>query len=402
MWSGRTASAVGDSLMPVTVTFTVLSVGGSASDIGLVLATTMVARMVLLIFGGVLADRLPRRLLLMGSDVFLFCVQTVVGILLLQGHKSVGMLLVAALCYGAASAISKPALIGIVPQTVSNARLQQANALMELSKSGAEILGPAVAGATVALASPGWVYLLDAATFLVSAVTVIGLQLAPMADREPESFLKNIVGGWREMAARTWYWGAVCCHGVWNVGSCAFYVLGPAIVATQTGGAASWGLVSASMAGGAVVGSAVALRVQPRRPLVAAHVALLLVVLQLSALIGPSPTGVIMAAGFVSAAGIAYANNLWTTSVQRLIPEKVLSRVNSYDWLVSFAVAPLGYGAVGPLSEKIGNAATLEIALVIVIAAATAIMLVPGIRALQQTRSGALEGWPELAARGDA
>ncbi|WP_330343277.1 MFS transporter [Streptomyces sp. NBC_00557] len=397
LWIGRTTSALGDALMPVTLAFAVLSTGGSAADIGLVIAATMVARTLLLLVGGALADRLPRRLLLGGSDLFLCAVQVAAGVLLLTGHGSVTLLLVTALCYGAAAAVARPAIAGLVPQTISKARLQQANSLMELSRGAAQVIGPGLAGAAVAIASPGLVYLVDAATFLVSAVTLALLPLATPARRSERTHIfAEIAAGWSEVVRRPWYWVTLCGHAVWNVGSSAFAVLGPVIVARQAGGAANWGLVSACMAVGALIGAAVSMRYRPRRPLIAAHLALLPTVLQLAALTGPSPTVVIMGAALVGAAGVALLNSLWSTAVQKLIPEELLSRVSSYDWLISFTVAPLGYAAAGPLAEAIGVTRTLELALAFVVTGVVAVLLVPRIRQLRQSGEGGLYGWPDL------
>ncbi|GIF96879.1 MFS transporter [Catellatospora citrea] len=396
LWIGRTTSAFGDALMPVTLAFAVLSVGGTATDLGAVLATSTVVRVVLLLFGGTLADRMPRRLLLVGSDVFLFVVQSCVGVLLLTGRPSVTVLTVAAICYGAAAAIARPAFTGIVPQTVSTHRLQQANALTDVSRSTVEILGPLLAGVAVVTTSAGWVYLLDAATFLISAVALGMLKLPRRPPREHGSFLADLAVGWREMASRSWYWISLCCHALWNLGSCAFLVLGPVIIAREAGGASAWGLISASMAVGALAGGVLSLRWQPRRPLIVAHLGLALTALQLIALIDPAPILVSMAAGTLAAAGVAFVNNVWVTIVQRLIPEEVLSRVASYDWLVSFTVAPLGYAAAGPLAEQTGNTTVLVIAAGCVCVAVLAVLLPPRIRSLRQHRGGELHGWPEL------
>jgi hypothetical protein len=134
---------------------------------------------------------------------------------------------------------------------------------------------------------------------------------------------------------------------------------------------------------------------------------LLLTVLQLASLLDPAPIVVIACASAVAAAGVGFVNNVWTTVVQRLIPDDVLSRVNSYDWLVSFAVAPLGYAAAGPLSEAVGTVPTLLVALGLVVLGVIVVLLVPEIVRLRQDRDGRLSGWsapepePEPAAAAD-
>jgi MFS family permease len=396
LWIGRTTSAFGDALMRVTLAFAVLSVGGTATDIGIVLAASTVARVLLLLFGGTLGDRMSRRLLLFGSDTFLVVVQSCVGVLLLTGRPSVAVLTLAAVCYGAAAAITQPAFTGLVPQTVSGPRLQQANALMSMSRSAAEILGPLVAGIAIATVSVGWMYLLDAATFLVSAVALGMLRLPPTTPREHTNFFADLLVGWREMTARPWYWITLCGHALWNLTVGVFLVLGPTIVLQQTGDASAWGMISASAAVGALAAGAVSLRWRPRRPLIIAHLGLALTALQFAALIEPSPIPITMTAAALGVGGVALANNLWTTAMQQLIPDKVLSRVSSYDWLVSYTVAPLSFAAVGPLADRTGNAAVLVLAIGCVCVAVLAVLAVPRIRALRQHRDGSLHGWSEL------
>ncbi|MBC6446004.1 MFS transporter [Actinokineospora xionganensis] len=398
LWIARTTSSFGDALMPLTLAFSVLSVGGTATDIGIVLATSTVVRVVLLLFGGTLADRVSRRLLLIGSDVFLLVVQSCVGVLLLTQRPSVALLTAAAVCYGAAAAMAKPAFSGMVPQTVSAARLHQANALMDVSRSTSDILGPIVAGVVVATTSVGWVYLLDAVTFLVSAIAVALLQVAHGKPRGQASFFADLLVGWREVTSRPWYWIALCCHALWNLGFCAFLVLGPVIVFTLAGGAAAWGAISTSMAVGSLLGGALALRWRPRRPLVIAHLGLALTVFPLAALIVPSALWLVVGAALVSAAGVAFVNTVWITAVQRLIPDDVLSRVSSYDMLVSFTVAPLGYAAVGPLAEATSTTTVLVVAMGCVCLAVLAVLAVPRVRSLRQGRDGELHGWTELDA----
>lgn len=387
-WTGKTASLFGDALMPVTLVFAILSVGGTASDIGLVLGTSLAVRVVLLVVGGALADRVSRRLLVLGCDVSLAVVQVFVCLLLATGSGSIWLLLVASVLYGVAGALSLPALTGLITQSIAKDRLQEANALIGISTSTAFIVGPALAGLIIAVSSPALVYLLDAATFVVSAVTLAMLRITPVERTGKSNFFRDITTGWKEVTSRPWYWIGLCCHAVWNLGACVFLVLGPVIVNEEMGGASSWGLVAASTAGGSLLGGFVVLRWRPRRPLIVGHLALLLTALQLGSLIGPSPVVVIMASALIGAIGVTLINQLWTTAVQALIPEEVISRVDSYDWLISMTMAPLGYALAGPLAERAGNSVTLQIAIGLVAVAVVAALLVPGIRAVRQQAGG--------------
>ncbi|MFI7544686.1 MFS transporter [Actinoplanes sp. NPDC049599] len=396
VWIGRSSSALGDALMPVTQTFAVLSIGGGAAEIGLILAISMVVRTLLLLAGGALADRLPRRLLLGGTSLFLGVVQTLVGILLLTGRLDMQMLLAAAVCYGGASALTKPALTGLVRQTVTDERLQEANGLLEMTRGATLVVGPALAGVAVSLTSPGWVYLADALTFLVCAVAMMMLPLAHVQRTDSSSLLKDIAAGWGELKARPWYWVTLCCHAVWNVGSSAFYVLGPVLVAQAAGGAASWGVVSAGAAVGALVGGGAAMRFRPDRPLVAAHASLLLMLLPLAALAVGAPIAVLTVCAVVGTAGVTFMNSAWTATTQQLIPDAVLSRVTSYDWLISFTLAPVGFAAIGPVADRVGATWAIGIATMFVILGVGIVLFIPRVRRLRRSPDGKLRGWPDL------
>src|SRR5437764_11744626 len=133
LWIGRTASFAGDALVSVAIIFAVLAIGGTVSDVGFVLGITMAARVSLVLVGGVVADRLPRRLVLLGSDLMLAALQVFVAVILFTGTGRVWMLLVASVVYGAGAALFRPALTGIVAETVSVGRLPQATALISRS-----------------------------------------------------------------------------------------------------------------------------------------------------------------------------------------------------------------------------------------------------------------------------
>lgn len=137
--------------MPVAAAFAVLEVGGSASDIGLVLGFTALARVLFQLAAGVLGDRVPRRPSLLNADAAQGAVQAVVAVALLTGHGSVPLLAVAGVAFGVANALSGPALTGFVPRLVPAADLGRANALLSLTRSIMFVAGPAVSGVAVAL-----------------------------------------------------------------------------------------------------------------------------------------------------------------------------------------------------------------------------------------------------------
>ena len=222
-----------------------LDLGGSAGDLGLVLAALVASRVVFLLAGGVWADRLPRRLVMLAADAVRAVAQGAVGLLLLSGSAEIWHLAVAAAASGVASAFFLPASSGVVPEVVSAGRLQQANALIALSHNVTDLFGPALSGALVAAAGPGWVFLVDAGSYVVSAATLAFLSVPRAAAiAVPQSFLADLRDGWREVTSRTWLWVGIAVDSVINVGMAAFYVLGPVVAAEEwaapaTGGS-SW------------------------------------------------------------------------------------------------------------------------------------------------------------------
>ncbi len=388
LWTGQAVSAAGDALSPIALAFATLQIAHSASALGLVLAAAATGRVVLLPVGGVWADRLPRQLVMLSSDSIRAVAMLTLAVVVLTGHAQLWMLIVPAVADGAASAFFLPASGALVPQTVSVTYLQQANALMGLTRSTTWVVGPAVSGLLVALAGPGWVFAIDAATFVVSALSLAMLRVPAMPPKEKTSFLVEMVAGWRAVSSRTWYLINLCSHALWNFAIAALFVLGPIIAKEHLGGASAWGLIGASMGAGSVIGGLIALRVMPRRPLVAANLALTLAALEALALIGPSPIVVIMATGVIGFAGLTFLNEVWFATVPQLLPADVLARANSFDWLLSLIAMPAGFAICGPVADHVGIPTTLVGTAILLAVPSVLIMLVPGIRGVRRTPDG--------------
>src|SRR6266851_1189051 len=181
LWIGQTVSAAGDALVQVALVFAILHVGGTASDIGYVAAIQTVTRVAFILAGGVWADRLRRQFVMLASDVLRAAVQAGLAVLLVTGQAHVWQLGLGGAIYGAAQSFFGPASAGLVPETVPAGQLQQANALMSFSGSFFSVGGPAAAGILVAVLGPGLVFAIDAATFVVSAVSLGVLPLLALA-----------------------------------------------------------------------------------------------------------------------------------------------------------------------------------------------------------------------------
>jgi predicted MFS family arabinose efflux permease len=331
---------------------------------------------------------------MIASDGVRALVHGVIAVVLITGHAQLWHIVVQAVIYSFAAGFFMPASGALVPQTVSVQHLQRANALMGLSRSVTQVAGPAIGGLLVAVIGPGWVFAIDGATFVVSAISLALLRVPPIEGKSQSNFWTELADGLRAVISRRWYLLNLGAHALWNFAFASFLVLGPIVAKKSLGGASAWGLISASLGAGAVLGGLIALRVIPRRPLVVANLALVPAAFQLLALAVPLPTAAIMAFCVIGWIGLTYLNEVWFATVPQLIPADVLARATSFDWLLSIIAMPIGFAVSGPVADRIGIPSTLVAAALIMAVPCILIVLVPGVRNVRRTSDGrvVLEG----------
>jgi MFS family permease len=391
LWVGQLLSNAGNSLFPLALIFAVLE-HGEASDVGIALAAMMIPNLLLTLVGGVWADRLPRQVVMFGSDVVRGTVQTLGAMLLVSGRAELQHLVILAIVYGSANAFFVPAASGLVPETVSRERLQQANALMSISRRATSVGGPLISGTLVAAIGPGWVYGIDGITFFASAVFLAAMTPTVKAVRR-ERFVTALVDGWREVRSRTWIWSSLAYFSAWNLVFAPFYVLGPVVAkrdlggeliwGIEIGGELAWGIVLAMMGIGYLSGGAVSIHFRPVRPLFVGYLLIATYSVPLVLLAYSASVLMIGAAAAVGAATLEIANTLWYTTLQKRVPDKTLSRVMSYDTLGSLLFLPLGYLLVGPVADAVGERAALLGAAFVLWLGAVIVAAVPSVRNLR-------------------
>jgi MFS family permease len=387
LWLGRTASSIGDALIPVALAFAVLDVGGGATGLGFVFASFTIGRAAFVVVGGVWSDRLPRRAVMVAADVIRFAIDAFTAVALLTGEMRLWMFLVTAGSFGAASAFFGPASTGLVPQTISAPHLQQANALLSFSQTATNVFGPAVSGLIVTFANPGWVFAIDAASFLASAAFLLALELPSQLRAPAQRFFHEVKEGWQEIRSRKWLWTSFIAFAIGNIGIGPFFVLGPLIARDHLGGAQAWGFILTGGALGGVAGSILAYRIRPGRPLLVCFSTWLLAALPPLAMLPPLPVVAIAVASAAFSLGIVFGNGIWETVLQREIPLDKLSRVGSIDWMVSLVFVPVGNALAGPFSDWFGLRTTLLVAAGLLIAAdGGLLLLVPDVRNFRVAR----------------
>jgi MFS family permease len=382
LFLGQAVSLLGDGMVGVALAFAVLELTGSASDLGIVLAARTVPLVAFLLAGGVWADRLPRRALMVSTDLIRLAAHGAMAALLIAGEPGIWSIAVLAAIAGGASAFFNPAISGIMPAVVSTERLQQANALRGLTEAAGRTAGPALAGVLVVGVGPGWALAVDAATFGVSAAFLAMIPMPAHVPAEAQSFLADLREGWDDFRSRTWLWTTVASTTFGNMLFAAYFVLGPLVADRELGGAGAWALITSAFGVGLLVGGVVLLQIDPRRPVLVATLAVAFYTLPLAFLAVPTAAAVTAVAALLAGAGLAVANNLWETTQQRHVPPERLSRVSSYDWFGSLAAVPVGMLLWGPVGDAIGVSTALWVAFTLQLASILLLFAVREVREL--------------------
>jgi DHA3 family tetracycline resistance protein-like MFS transporter len=382
LWSGQAVSQLGDGVFTVALAIETLRVDHHAVGLSYVLAARLLPAVLFTLAGGVLVDRVPRRLVMLASDVARGTAVAVVTVLIATGAIHLIGLVCMALVFGLGDAVFFPAATAITPELVPSDLLVGASALNGTSRQLAGVLvGPAIGGLLVGFLGTAWGFGIDAASFLVSAAAVyaMGGRSAPVPTGE--SPLADLREGLRFCVSQRWLWVSTLGASLGNF--VAFSPLGammPLLVERVLhGGGVALGLVLAAGGLGGLAATVLAGRREaPRRRLV--HL-----------WIGWGLSGVgVLGLGFVPdawlAGGVAfvtygldaYGSVMFNPLIQEGVPDALLGRVSSVDYLFGFALSPLGLVASGGAADAIGVRPTLVVGGAIT-ALTTLIPLLPGV-----------------------
>ncbi|MFC1442277.1 MFS transporter [Streptacidiphilus sp. N1-10] len=382
-FTGQLVSLLGSSMAPVALAFAVLNASGSTGDLGIVVTARMVPLLGFLLLGGAVADRFPRRTVLLLANLGSGVTQGGVAALLLTGSYSLGPIAALSLLNGVLDAFTTPALRGVLPQLVDRERLRQANALLGSMRNATKILGPSLSGVLVVAFGGGPAIAFDALTFLLAALCLARLSLT---DRMPAArgtgMLTSLREGWTEFRRIRWVWTVAlsfCVINLVQVGT--WQILGPSLT-KQVSGEAAWGFVLSARGVGLLLTSALMYRVTVRHLLRLGQSVTALGALPLLALGAGLHAPWLIAAAFVAGLGSSVVGIGWDTSLQEHVPAGVLSRVSSFDDLLSYLAIPIGQLSVGPLAHAFGGFRVATTAGVVYAVAAVAPLASAAVRRL--------------------
>ncbi|MFT2015309.1 MFS transporter [Streptomyces sp. 796.1] len=405
----RAVARLGDTMLPVALAAGLLQDGHSATSVGVAMAVPTVSWAVLVIFAGVIADRVDPRRLMIGADLVRLVSQSCAAGIFFAGHVALWQVLVIGLVNGGAAAVFQPGVASTVRQLSADA--QQGNGAVRTVEAVMSLVGPTVAGLLVAVTSAGSVFAVHAGTYAASALFLWALRLPgrPAAQKPAtpesatatagtttattESRTKSAAGGgmrqglregWSAVRVRPWLWGVLALWGFF-----ALTARGPAapLIATEMvkeHDVTAFGLVNSALGCGTVLGGLLAMRLRPAFQLRAGAVGVAAFAAFPLAVGSGQPVPVIAVGAVVAGLGMAFWGVMWATSIQTQVPHEVLNRVYAYDIAGSIAFLPVGEALAGPAAGLVGRRAMLLAGAACTLAVSVALLSVPAIRRLRR------------------
>jgi MFS family permease len=364
LWTGQTISLVGDGAFIVALGWKTFELTGSKSTLALVLMAHGTAMLATLLIGGALADRYPRRTLMIISDLSRCALMVALFAVDVSGNLELSTLIVLAFLYGAGDGFFYPAYGGIVPLVVDEHHLASANALTGLSRQAAFVIGPAVAGVLYGLAGSASVFALNGVSFIIAAA-LMGLARPRTFERdEPQGTVQEIVDGLRYVLGIPWLWITIFLASfILMIAMAPYTALLPAFVEEQFNrGVGSYGTLFTLQSLGMAVGSLAFGQTNPSRKRVIIMY-LLFAANDLCVIAMTLTHSFELACLFVALRGICigYGIGVWSTLLMQQVPSSKLARVTSLDFFGSFALIPVGYALTAAVAGSFSPATLLMI-----------------------------------------
>ncbi|WP_249998076.1 MFS transporter [Actinoplanes sp. M2I2] len=397
LWTGMSASLVGDGVLLVALAWQVYDLYGTPAAMSAVGVALSLPQVVTLLFGGVVSDRFDPRKVMLGSDLVRGLVMATLATLSLTGQlSSLWSILVLTAIYGAAAGFFGPAFDATVPRIVPAGDLVAANALDQFVRpAGLQIFGPMLGGAVIGIAGAGWAFAIDAATFALSVACLLAMRRiasvespeASAPSSSDESMWQEMRAGFRYVRGQVWLWGTfLSATFTYLLFVGPTEVLLPYVIKHELGGSATaLGLVLTSGGLGAI---AAALTVGwfgiPRRFMTYMYSVWAVATLAVAGYGAATHTWQ-LAVACVLVNGLEAAGTVaWATTKQRFVPEGMLGRVSSLDWFVSTALLPLSYALAAPIAAWIGVRETLIGAGLLGAVVTFGFLFLPGMRRIEE------------------
>jgi len=396
LWTGMTASLVGDGVFLVALAWQVYQLSNAPTALSVVGVAVSLPHVLFLLAGGVASDRVDRRRLMIAADVVRGAAMGALGLLAAMGALHLWQVIILGAVYGGATAFFGPAFDAIVPDVVPAELLGSANSLDQFVRPAAlRLIGPALGGWLIALWGTGSAFLVDAATFFVSAACVLlmrptpsppGRLEEPWEARSSGAAVRQVREGFRFVRSRIWLWGTFLAATLaYLLFMGPVEVLLPYIVKNDMGGGAGvLGWVFA-MGGVGAIGGAIVVGHSgiPRRFVTFMYVSWAVATFAVAGYgLARVPWQAMVASLVFNALETAGAV-VWATTKHRLVPGNLLGRVSSFDWFISIGLVPVSFAVTGPIASVLGARTTLVWAGLLGGVITLAALFLPGMRDIE-------------------
>jgi DHA3 family tetracycline resistance protein-like MFS transporter len=366
LWGGMTASLLGDGIYFVAVAWEALRLSNTTMAISFVGIAWMLPTVAFLLIGGAISDRIDRRRQMLCTSLVQGLAIGTIGVLVTLGVIELWTMLLLVAIYGAANAFFLPAFEAIIPTILEPGDLAHASALDQFIRPLTfQLAGPAIGGILIAVAGTGTAFLVDAGTFLVAACALLAMRTGrhrgSQAGRTAHP-LAGIKEGIRFVRATPWLWKTLLAASLTMllfVGPSQ--VLLPYVVKNVLhAGSGTLGAIRACGGLGAIVAAvSVSQRGLPGWPVRAMLVGWALQCLTLAGYALATDAWLFGAIALIGGGFGAAGNVVWGTLMKTRVPNEVLGRVASLDWLVSIGLVPVSFAITGPVAQAVGAQAAL-------------------------------------------
>jgi MFS family permease len=386
LWTGQTLTLLGSFVSNVAYPFQILQLGGSAIELGALASIYTGSTLVFLLLGGAIADRVPRRMLIVITELASGLISGAIALLGYAGALQIWHLYVAVALFGAATSFSVPAIGALIPELVPEEILVPGNAIRGLSRQASRTGGPVIGGLLVALSGPAAAFAFDALTFFASALAVMFIRARPILPSKPAtSVFADIREGFAFVFATQWLWVTIFGWSLINAGFISAFVVGLPLLVTKTLGlgAVAFGFITAAMGVGEAVGAALIGQVRVRRTGLAIYLFGVMsgVGLLVYGLVPTLPGALI--AGWMLGFSFVCFGVLWESALQRHVPRQMLGRVTSVDWFGGSLLGPIAPIAGALISQAYGPPALFILAGTVATVLTLLGLALPSIRRLE-------------------
>ena len=380
LWLSGLLVVIGSSAFPIALAVTILDAGGTATTLGLILASRVLSSVILALAGGVWADRYKRKYIMISADL-LRAILTVVLVFVTVTDLPTWMIALVVFMMGAGEALGFPASGAILPSILPDRLLPEGNAWRAVTARVGAILGPALGGAMVALIGSEWTFLVTAAFFVVGTILLFPIQETDFERTLTENtFVRELREGLSAVRRMPWVmWLIIMASLQLMVVVGAEVVLLPVVTREEFGGNFVYAAASVAAGLGGGISALVWAKIKVPRPGLWSVLSWMLFSLSLLVLVFPVHPWLVIGVYFIVGLSTEPFGVYWPTAIQREVPRELQARVFSVDHMGSLALMPLGMALVGPITEWVGMTEFLIFAVLFHVVTCIIVLFVPGV-----------------------